>query len=237
GPAQTTPVGGAAQGGSAGGPQLKGCGTNLLAAMDESGWFGGEPTSEKDNPCGLQGAAYAFSDPGLDQLPGTGDDTLQDPPAVPGTPEQRQSPCKGGKCCISGKTSLWPIVNGEYDYSSVWGAGIGFSLNDPGTGEPTLPYKGPAAGFRIRLSGKLEGQSVRIAFTQVYYDESAPFVNTTTLGEKEVLFTDPACPTWSATCIDPGEYPHDLQIFVVGGDNAGDYQICVDSIVPIPILI
>lgn len=110
---------------------------------------------------------------------------------------------------------------------------MGFTLNDPGTGGPTLPYTGAAGGFRINLSGKLSGQAVRIAYTARDADDQAPFVMTATLGEKEVLFSDIMCPTWSYDCIDSELVPHDLQIQIVGGDYAGDYELCVDNIRPV----
>jgi hypothetical protein len=214
--------------------------TDLIAKASgpEGNWIGGDPGLNTDNPCGVQGAIYAYSDLGLDNVAGTPDDSLQSPAVVaePAASNNRQSPCANGKCCISGKTSLWPIDStGALDYTAnVWGAGIGISLNSDGLTDYTKSaYNGPARGFVIHTSGTLNGQVIRIVYTQSSDDELAPFVETTRVGAHAVLFTDVACPVWGLDCVAPTAHPYDLQLQVVGGDVTGDFAICVDSITPI----
>ncbi|MGE5782965.1 MAG: hypothetical protein ACM3ZE_00175 [Myxococcales bacterium] len=206
--------------------------TNLLtdaAKSKEFNWVGGDNTIDTDDPCGFQGAFYAYSDAGADEVQGNADDSLQSPAFVTGT--EYASPCVEGKCCISGKTNLWPA---EKVYTT-WGAGLGFSLSDAGEGAGKRAYAGSARGFKIMLDGKIAKQAIRIGLTQSADDKSAPFVTTTSLGEKTVMFSDPTCPSWATDCIDPTDAPYDLQIQVAGGDTGadGDFEVCVTSLIPI----
>jgi hypothetical protein len=215
---------------------------NLLAGDlgPENNWIGGEPNSTIDNPCGLQGLIYIFGDVGLDNVPGTADDTC---PFM----DQAVSPCSAGRCCVSGRTHRWPRPDGLRDdyLAPVWGCGIGFSLNDPADGRGTLPYSGPVKGFRIELSGWLNGQVVHIGYTQVAATSIAPFRQVTSTDEYEVAFADPsvACPTWgdltstpstvtTRYCIPPGPHPHALQVWIVGGDTDGEFELCIEGLYP-----
>ncbi len=208
---------------------------NALAAPPDWNWIGGDPASSADNPCGVQGGIYTYSDTGLDATSGTADDTLSTPAVVPGAtyPENRQSPCSGGKCCISGRTSLWPMgTGGMVDYTAnVWGAGLGIALNSDGVTK--FAYNGPARGFVIRTSGTLNGQVVRLLYTQSLANDVAPFVEVVALGTRAILFTDVTCPIWGTNCLLPSSHPFDLQLQIVGGDVAGDFTVCIDSITPI----
>jgi hypothetical protein len=210
--------------------------TNLIAeaAWSISGnWIGADPASTLDNPCGVQGAIYAYSDDGVDNVAGTGDDTLQYPAIDPENPSRRQTPCVGGQCCISGITAKWPIFNGAADYTaSVWGAGIGLSLNDPGNGGAKLPYAGFVKGFAVSLAGALNGQVLRLTYSQRPNDSAAPFREVLGVGTYSVTFGEVTCPTWG-TCTPPTPYPYDLQVMVVGGDTASAYLLCVTSIRPL----
>lgn len=209
--------------------------TNLLddAAKSESfNWVGGDNTTDADDPCGFQGAFYAYSDKGADETAGNADDSLQSPKFVSGT--EYESPCVEGKCCISGTTSLWPAK----DVYTTWGAGLGFSLSDAGEGAGKRAYSGSAKGFRISFNATMKKQMLRIGLTQSATDESAPFVSIPGFsGDKdvEVMFADPTCPTWATACIDPTDTPYDLQIQVAGGDAGSDgaFEVCVTKLVPI----
>ncbi len=198
-------------------------------------WIGGDPASTMDNPCGIQGAIYAYSDNGLDNEAGTSDDTLQYPAIDPMEPWGRLSPCVGGRCCISGTTSRWPLSSsGGYDYMApVWGAGIGVSLNGLGAGGSKGPYSGPARGFTVTIAGTLGGQALRIAYVQGPSDTDAPFWQVMSTGTYSVPFQGVSCPAWSSSCVPPLVNPYDLQIQIVGGDAAGPFQICIVSITPL----
>lgn len=212
---------------------------NALANTSGTNWVGGDPTSTADDPCGVQGAFYAYSDKGLDNTVGGTDASVQWPALVdPPSGEERQSPCdstKGG-CCISGTTSKWPVSGSTTDYTaSVWGGGLGLSLNDPGAGGTKKAYSGPVKGWSVTVSGSLNGQVLRVGYTQSATDACAPFVQKSAVGTFDVPFTGSVtCPTWACTpaCIPPTATPYDLQVQVVGGDAAGAFDICVTSIKP-----
>lgn len=215
--------------------------TNLIALADSSethNWIGGDDTIATDNPCGVQGAIYAYSDDGLDNTPGGTDASVQTPGLDETTDDakDRTSPCADGKCCISGTTNTWPKNGTTTDYTaSVWGGGLGISLNDPGSGGAKLPYSGSVTGFKVKVTGELNGQKLRIGYTQSATDECAPFKEETALGEYERPFTGGiACPTWECdpTCIEPTATPYDIQVQVVGGDIGGDFTVCIESITP-----
>lgn len=210
----------------------------IAAATDTGNWIGGIDDQTADDPCGIQGAFYAYSDTGADGENGGSDDSLQDPPFLSGT--EYDNPCKDGKCCIKGKTVLWPKAEsgGTVNYDLNWGAGLGFTLRDGGESNPgKSAYSGSAKGFRITLEGDLAGgQTIRIGYTQSETDESAPFSPYTSLGEKDVLFEDVSCPSWATDCTETGyggPNPYDLQIQVAGGDDEGDFEVCVTNLVPI----
>lgn len=209
--------------------------TNLLddaAKSEEFNWIGGDNTLPDDDPCGFQGAFYAYGDKGADEIAGNTDDSLQSPKIVSGT--EYASPCVKGKCCIKGNTSLWPAK----DVYTTWGAGLGLAFSDAADGGGKRAYLGPAKGLRISFTAKMVKQMLRIGFTQSATDESAPFVSVPGFSgdkEVEVMFSDPTCPTWATACIDPTSTPYDLQIQVAGGDAGADgpFELCVTRLVPI----
>jgi hypothetical protein len=206
-------------------PQLNLLGGNLGS---DGNWIGGIASSSADNPCGVQGLIYFFGDSGLDNVPGTEDDTC---PYL----DQSVSPCSNGRCCVKGKTHQWPWNSNSYS-ESVWGCGIGISLNDPGTGGGTQPYAGLAKGFTVKVSGVLNGQVYRIGYTQLATPCTTPYEQSYSIGDNTIAvgFSEVECPTWSASCVcvPPGPHPHALQVWVVGGDVAGDFELCIDAVYP-----
>lgn len=198
-----------------------------LAFTPSDHWISATP------PCSIEGTFYAFGDTGLDGTLGTTDDSLQWP-AWNGT--THDSPCGIGICCFSGTTRLWPSISeGMYDYN--WGAGIRFGLSQTTGSNPNrYPYRGAAKGFRMLLEGRLDGgQTIRIGYTQEPNGKplDAPFVPFTSLGEKEILFEDVSCPSWSTDCTETGyggPNPYELLIMVAGGDDAGPFEVCLTSL-------
>jgi hypothetical protein len=192
-------------------------------------WIGGDPTSAVDNPCGVQGLIYKMGDAGLDRIPGTADDTC---PYL----DKSVSPCSAGHCCVSGRTHRWLTdSSGRQIFDeTLWGCGIGISLNDPKDGNGTLPYAGPAQGFEVILSGTLNGQVLRLSYTQTAATSVSPFKQVTYTGDWQLAFSDVYCPTWgSATdCVEAGAHPHALQVWAVGGDVEGDFELCIDGVYP-----
>jgi hypothetical protein len=214
----------------------------VAAASDSGNWIGGIDDQDNDNPCGVQGAFYAYSDPGTDGKNNGEDDSLREPGFLKDT--QYDNPCAGGKCCISGETVLWPKAEsgGEINYKLNWGAGLGLTLNDGGESNPgKKAYSGSAKGFKFKLEGELAGgQTIRIMYTQSETDENAPFsplAAASALGtEKTVLFEDVSCPNWATDCTESGyggPNPYDLQIQVVGGEKAGKFNVCLTSLIPV----
>ncbi len=204
---------------------------NLLGGNlgPKNNWIGGVSTSSIDNPCGVQGLIYKFGDAGLDNVPGNADDTC---PYL----NQDITPCSGGRCCISGTTHSWPYAYPTgYDFTaSVWGCGIGISLNDPDNGLGTLPYTGPAKGFLLQLSGTLNGQPYRVGYTQIASVSKSPYVQYTSLLAVSVVFLGVSCPSFGYyDCVTPRSNPYALQLWISGGDVPGDFELCVDAINPI----
>jgi len=217
-----TGVGG---GGGLAGATSATCGSNLLAGdLGATGnWVGGDATDPSDNPCGIQGAFYAY-----------GDGTSCTMPAD-------NNPCSAGQCCITGAT----VVDSTY---TAWGCGMGLSLNDSG-GNPSVksPYApgttGTATGFRVTLSGNSPAE-VRISYTQVADTTGvvSPFRNgstgasdVTVPGTYDVMFTDVSCPTWATTqgCTPGGSNPYDFQVGVAGGSVAGAFNVCITELTPL----
>jgi hypothetical protein len=217
--------------------------TNLIAEAasdDTMSWIGGDPASTADNPCGVQGNIAAYSDDGVDKIPGNGDDSVQSPARDPAAtdPRARLSPCDGNKCCIIGATSHWPFSGGSFDYTaSVWGGGLRITLNDLAGSGGKAPYAGPVKGFNVALSGDLDGQQLRLQYGQSASDSCPPLKTFVGTGTYQVLFTEPTvtCPSWSCSppCIAPSSNPFSFEIQVVGGDAAGFFEVCIDQLTPI----
>jgi hypothetical protein len=238
----------ASQGGSGDTTASTGSGTcsadiDLVAKAGESdtkNWIGGDEKTADDNPCGVQGAIYVYGDTGLDKEQFNADDSVQSPgpDTTTDAKDDYVSACADGKCCIKGKTTLWPVDDKKVkDYTaSVWGGGIGVTLGDPGGGGAKSPYSGSATGFSITLSGTTAGQAIRIQYTQSTDTAmTAPFKEVTKMGTYDVPFTGVSCPSWAdvAKCKDVGTTPFDLQIQVVGGDAAGDFEVCLSGLKPL----
>ena len=184
------------------------CGTNLLEGNlgTNNNWIGGDSASTADNPCGVQGAIYGFSDGTSCTVPTT--------------------LCTAGQCCISGAT----IVDATY---AAYGCGIGVSLNDSGgTTSVKSAYSGTATSFRITISGT-SAAPIRIIFKQTASDtEEAPYEEVAGPGTYTLTFADPTCPTWTTTCTTGGP-PFDIQVQVAGGDTAGAFDICLTELTPL----
>jgi hypothetical protein len=129
------------------------------------------------------------------------------------------------------------MVNGDSDRTaSVWGAGLALDFNDQGEGGIKKAYSGPAKGLVVKLSGTLSGQELQFSYKQSDSDNCAPYTSATTLGTFVLPFTSVTCPTWTCYapgCKSAGASPFALDIFVVGGDVAGPFDICLESVTPI----
>lgn len=228
-------------GGSTAGAGNPDCNTNLLAVGlgTSTNYIGGDPLLATDNPCGVQGALYAYGDSDKDAsgavIPGTAKScTVPDP-----------IDCTAGGCTIAGTTQ----VDSTY---AAWGCGIGLVLNDDGTGKKS-PFAGAAKGFRVTLGGTGTGQEVRVAYT--YHDGSltdaandvAPFwggadgkstIKLAAAGGSTtytIMFDDVTCPPdgWKKTGCTVSVAPFDLQFQVCGGTVAGAYTFTVSDITPV----
>jgi hypothetical protein len=61
-----------------------------------------------------------------------------------------------GSMCLSGTAAQIPALGASYDYSNVFGIGIGLNFNDPPPGTQELPYPAPmnhVVGFQFMVSG------------------------------------------------------------------------------------
>jgi hypothetical protein len=191
-----------------------------IIPVDETGWVA--------RPCtdyGIQGAFYCYDD-GVNPSGCTAN-------TVPYT--------AGSGMCLTGNTTV-------DDTYAAWGAGIGFSLNESGevdgAASVKMPFNATAAGvtgFNIKITGDAGGLPIRVNFTKVAApDGPSPFVavpGTSTTGY-DVLIADALIPaSWDACtgddCLADPTSIYDIQIQVVGGDEAANYNVCVESIVPI----
>jgi hypothetical protein len=174
------------------------------------GWVGCDPASADDNPQGLQGSFYVFSD-------GT-------------SCTEAANPCGESGCCVAGTT----VVDATFN---AYGCGLGLELN--ASGGPTSvksPYAGPVQCFDITLAGSSGGNMVRISYTHEpdMTGKVAPFVELdpiTNGWSGTICFEDVQCPNWMppADCATGAQY--DLQILVVGALQAGAYYVCLPSLV------
>lgn len=181
--------------------------------IDETGWV-----ARECNDYGIQGAFYCF------------DDGINPSGCVADTP-----PWGGDGMCLMGNTT-------EDDTFAAWGAGIGFSLNDLGEDMGKQAFDASAAGivgFSVSITGDTGGLPVRIGFTaSESSDGVAPFVEVPGAGNYDVMLADALVPeawdacTGDACFVDPSSI-YDMQIQVVGGNDAADYQFCVTNITPI----
>lgn len=190
--------------------------------LDETGWI-----ARNCNAYDIQGAIYCYHD-GLS--PTSCMDNVV--PWVPG---------KG--ICISGSTIVDPTPEDTTD-PYPYGAGIGISLNDSGMTETMASVKSAydatahgVTGFRVVLSGTSD-PPFRIGFTaKAVSEDIAPFSQFNIPGDHPVEFTSAMVPsTWTVTnageTVNPSSI-YDLQIQIAGGDTAGNYDICIESITPI----
>lgn len=200
------------------------CSTDPNLVNSTGCFVGCDPTLSTDNPQGLQGAFYTYGD-GAAGGPPKSCSALVNPP------------CSDKGICLSGTTFA------DKDYTNGWGCGIGLSLNETGgTASVKQAYAGPATCFNYTLTGSSGGNEVRVSFTQSAntagqvspYLSLKPFTN----GASGTICTkDVACPTptaGSAPCNNPTpSTPYDLQFQVVGGNNAGSYNMCLTSLTPV----
>jgi Glycosyl hydrolase family 12 len=200
---------GAATAGTGGGAAME-CLSDPNLALD-GGWIGCDPASAEDNPLGLQGSIYMYDD----------GSTCTSPVEA----------CNTTGCCIKGAT----VVDKTF---AKWGCGLGFELNSTGGDAPVKQaYTGAAKCFDIKLTGSSGGNPVRIAYTQsaAMDGKVAPFLELKPLTagfSGTVCFSDVTCPTeWMPPpdCMLGG--PYDLQIQVVGGNNAGAFDLCLTQLI------
>ena len=201
---------GTSTGGTGGGATME-CLNDPNLALD-LGWIGCDPSSADDNPMGLQGSIYMYDDGSTCTSPVDACDTMG--------------------CCIKGAT----VVDKTF---AKWGCGLGFELNSTGGDAPVKSaYTGTAKCFDIKLTGSSGGNPVRIAYTQsdMMDGKVAPFLELKPLTagfSGTVCFDDVTCPTeWMPppNCMLGG--PYDLQIQVVGGNNAGAFDLCLTQLIP-----
>src|SRR5690606_22074206 len=186
-------------------------GDNLAVVHTNGNWIGCDPEVATDNPGGVQGAFYLYSD-------GTScDDT-----AVP---------CDDTGCHLKGTS----IVG---DPAEDWGCGLGLGLNTDAA-EQKQPYTG-ATCFDVEIAGTTGGLDLRIAFTQHDGTGSttvAPFRNVAAFDDgwsDEVCITDVSCPSWSLddNLCEAGDQVYDLQIQVAAGELDAEYDLTLTKLVP-----
>jgi hypothetical protein len=199
-----------------------------------------------DNELGIQGAWYSFGCAGATLEPAEGarfDNT--------------------GKMCFKGTAPMVTDADGdgELDYSTIWGAGIGFDLcaqseeeaADAGAGvEPTkyplsaCPYNADLAtkliGVAVRFSGTVNATELRVQFNEgdsvanSYYKVAPGDVAAGT--KLKVEFEDPLVKTHYNPKLKPGDADANniLAIqFMIPTNSAAtvDWDFCVEDIVAI----
>ncbi len=225
----TSPIGGgrAATGGTTGsGGTTDLVGPNLLTSTSTPCWIGGNPSSTSDDPMGIQGSVYSYSDGSSCTVPNPATATAADY-------------CNAqGYICLAGTMSVDPTY-------THWGCGIGLQFYNNGNGILS-PLKNQAINcFDISFSGNTGGHTVRIGFPQVAdesdgttspFKEIAPFTNG---WSGRVCFADAHCPTtWvgkncpSGKGVDPTTtYSIDIQI--LGATDTASYSMCLTGVTPV----
>jgi len=202
-------AGGLGGGGGAGGSDVTACSTDSNLVKASACWVGCDPASTTDNPMGLQGSFYTYGD--------GSSCTVMNPP------------CSANGICLSGST----VVDKTY---AKWGCGMGLELNATG-GTPSVKqaYTGSATCFNYTLTGSSGGNEVRIAFTQSAdtTGKVSPYVSIPAFTNGKtgtVCLKDVSCQGQMNCTVGTSQY--DLQVNVVGGNNAGAYNVCLTSLVP-----
>ena len=205
---------GTAGAGTAGGGAVATCvvDPDLLKAAADSCFVGCDPTVSTDNPDGIQGAFYTFGD--------GSSCTVTNPP------------CSSMGVCLSGAT----VVDKTY---AKWGCGLGLELNSSG-GTPSVKsaYAGDASCFNYTLTGNSGGNEVRIAFTQTAdtTNRISPYVSIPAFTNGKtgtVCLKDVTCQGADPTKCALTGMAFDFQVNVVGGNNAGNYNVCLSSLTPV----
>ncbi len=185
---------------------------DLLKAAADSCFVGCDPTISTDNPDGIQGAFYTFGDGSS---------------CTPMNP-----PCTAQGVCLSGAT----VVDKTY---AKWGCGLGLELNSSGGTTPVKSaYAGDATCFNYVLTGNSGGNEVRIAFTQTAdtTNRISPYVSIPAFTNGKtgtVCFKDVTCQGADPTKCALTGMDFDFQVNVVGGNNAGNYNVCLSSLTPV----
>ena len=217
-------LGGSPAGGTGANPALGGGGVGPTGGVGAAPSGGVQPTDPvpwinergamplTGNDLGIQGDWYAFGD-------GT-------------TSEASGNPFRDSASayCVTG------TAPGDEEYSTHWGAGIGFDLN--GVGGDKLPYEfeGKVNGFRMRIEGEAPG-APRLQFVNDLDAEVAPFVPVE-LGETVTYWIgDAQVPlSWdvpnSGARVENGVL-YSLQLMLPGAEEAGPIDVCITEFEPI----
>ncbi|MEO8902076.1 MAG: hypothetical protein ABI488_09420 [Polyangiaceae bacterium] len=212
----TAGSGGLSSGGvsaTAGAASTDDCPTDKNIVNTPSCWVGCDPALTTDNPQGIQGSLYTF-----------GDGTSCPSPA----PDPVCAPTKG--VCIAGTTKVDPTY-------AAYGCAIGLELNSSGGDSPTKSaYTGPAKCFDYILTGNSGGNEVRVSFTQSAdtAGKVSPYVSLPpfTSGKSGTVCTKDVSCQGQKNCT-LGTAPYDIQFEVVGGSQAGAYNVCLSSLTPV----
>lgn len=129
----------------------------VVLAPDTQGWI-----RRDTNPIGVQGAWYTYGDRYGDPAHGGSKctevglhDVEECSKITYPKPEEPRFPNVGGRMCTQGETAIIPLckplvpncASGQYDYTNVWGAGIGLDFNtEQNRPYEKSPYDAPAAG-------------------------------------------------------------------------------------------
>jgi hypothetical protein len=130
-------------------------------------------------------------------------------------------------------------TDGKTPAYTEWGAGLGFSLSDPGEGGAKAAYNGKVKGFNFTVSGTTEGHLIQVKVKHSSADsEMPPLIEETIPGTWTIKFTDAKCANYPYTeknCTDSttGADVYDVQIQVNGGTQAGAFNVCLTSLTPI----
>src|SRR5450432_607494 len=231
-----------------------GTSTGILLTPSSAGFYDGT------NLAGVLGAWYAFGDysggggvlvptPGMGSCPKAGFATAQCSTVTTPTVGAPFMPASNGRgMCTSGTAAMVVgLDGGAPDYPDIWGAGIGFDLNNPGEADGGVGVRGQydasahgITGIAFDFDRVPFGGHLRVEFpTQGTENAAAYWLGQTPYlspivgpGHQEIRWPEVGGPEWVSPPppFDPTKIESVAVHVVSNGSSAVDYSFCIHNV-------